>query len=357
MSPSRPVYIRQTGHVSALGLCAAEAAAALLAGKRNISQRNLLGTSYPWFALPLAEQDWTERARRALALLAAELAAETSPGELAHLPLFVGTSTHATGAIEAAAQAAGIINNFFDNEYAIFIEELNLAFHRTNNPEPPYLFATACTSGIAALEAAFTLIAQGDMDEALVLGIEFASNTSLAGFASLGLIADSENGEGFVLGEAAAGLWLTSRPGPGWRIAACRLCIDGYAPTLPTPDGQIIAANINAALKDAGLAASDIGFIKPHLCGLPGTDEAEEAALSLVFEPPRPPAAYFKRQIGHTLGACGPAELTALLALLDSPAGQARYGTVQRLLFSLAGFGGSMAALIAERSFNAGEPA
>jgi 3-oxoacyl-[acyl-carrier-protein] synthase-1 len=209
------------------------------------------------------------------------------------------------------------------------------------------LFSTACTSGLAALEAAFTLIAHGEIDEALVLGVEFGCKTTLAGFASLGLLAQTFDANGLILGEAVAGLLLTAQPGPGWRIAACRLCVDGYSPTLPTPDGRVIAANIIAALDEARLAAHDIDLVKPHRSGLSGIDEAEDAALSFVFGSRRPAEISFKRQTGHTLGACGPTELTALLALLDTPAWQKRLP--HRLLFNFVGFGGSAAALIAER--------
>ena len=342
----RPVYIGRIGHVSALGLSAAEAAKTLLAGKRNLSEYSLLGEPWPWFALPLAEENWTARARRTLGLLAGELAAGGSKDSFDELPLFVGSSAHGTGEIEALRIT---VTDPSHSDVVILDREIRLAF---GCKATPWMFSTACTSGLAALEAAFTLIAHGEIDEALVLGVEFGCKTTLAGFASLGLLAHTFDANGLILGEAAAGLLLTAQPGPGWRIAACRLCVDGHSSTLPTPDGQVIAANIAAALDEAGLAAHDIDLIKPHRGNLSGVDDAENAALDSVFGSRRPTEISFKRQIGHTLGACGPAEFTALLALLGTPDWQPRQP--HRLLFNLVGFGGSTAVLIAERYLEPG---
>jgi len=343
MNKVRPVYISHIAHVSALGLSAIEAAGSVLAGKKNLSECKVLDEIWPWFALPIEEEGWTARTRRALSLLVAEFTAGEPPDSLHDLPLFVGSSTNGIGELESLARITGVVD-MSGVDVAILERELRAAF---GCKAAPWMFSTACTSGLAALEAAFTLIACGEIDEALVLGADFASNTALAGFASLNLLARTEEGSGLILGEAAAGLRLTAQPGPGWRIAACRLCIDGFSATLPTPDGSVIAANITAALAAAGLAAQSVDLVKPHRSGLPGIDDAENAALDFIFGSQRPPEIGFKRQIGHTLGASGPAELTALLALADTPAWQTCLPG--RLLLNFVGFGGSTAALIAER--------
>ncbi|GHU34007.1 hypothetical protein AGMMS50256_27050 [Betaproteobacteria bacterium] len=345
---SRPVYIRRIGHVSALGLSAAAAAKAqlvTLAGEKNISWRELLGTRYPWFALPLDERDWRTRALRAASLVAAELSAGMSPAEFAALPLFIGSSSFDAGAAETIARCSGrtpVGRLEFDKEIRAAL----------GNVTSPWTFSTSCTSGFAALEAAFLLMAQGQIETALVLGFEFANDTTLAGFAALGLLAPAEDADGLILGEALAGLLLTASPPPdgGWRIAACHLGIDGYSVTAPTPDGRVIAAHLAATLDEAGLSARDIDLVKPHRIRVPDADAAEEAAFHRLFGLHRPPEISFKHQIGHTLGASGPAELTALLALLDTAAGQLRHHHPKRLLFNLIGFGGSIAALIVERS-------
>jgi 3-oxoacyl-[acyl-carrier-protein] synthase-1 len=352
---ARPVYISRIAHVSALGLSAAAAAKAQLAGEKNISRRELLGTRHPWFALPLDEQDWMARVRRVARLVAAELSAGAgiSPAGFAALPLFIGSSSFAAGAAETVARRSGrppAGRLDFDKELCAAL----------GNATSPWKFSTSCTSGLAALEAAFLLMGQGRIETALALGLEFANDTTLAGFAGLGLLAPTENDDGLILGEALAGLLLTTattsattattRPSPGWKISACRLGVDGYSVTAPTPDGRALAANLAAALDDAGIKARDIDLVKPHRVRVSSADAAEESALDQIFGKHRPPEISFKRQLGHTLGASGPAELTLLLALLDTAAGAARYRHPQRLLFNLIGFGGSIATLIVERA-------
>ena len=351
MNKVRPVYIDRIAHVSALGLSVFEATESLLAGKKNLSEYSLLGESWPWFALPIEEEGWTARARRALGLLAGEFTAGEPSDSLQDLPFFVGSSSNGIGEFETLARVTGVVALPVDDS-VVFGREIQAAF---GCKAMPWMFFTACSSGLAALEAASTLIACGEIDEAVVLGVDFGCNTVFAGFVSLNLLTRTEEGSGLILGEAAAGLRLTAQPGPGWRIAACRLCIDSYSATLPTPDGRVIAANIAAALDEAGLAAQAIDIVKPNRNGLPAIDEAENAALDFVFGSRRPPEISFKRQFGHTLGASGPAELTALLALADTPAWQACHGLPHRLLLNFVGFGGSTVALVIERCPDPGD--
>ncbi|MDR1424051.1 MAG: hypothetical protein LBI92_05550 [Azoarcus sp.] len=338
---SRPVHIERIAHASALGVSAASAACTFLAGGARPGGRELLGEHYPWFALPLIETDWLVRARGALGSVAAELTAGRGAP-----PLFAGSSARATGAVELFARRAARVDMPPDEEIVFFSRELAAAFGGVQ----PWLFSTACTSGFAALEAACALIGGGDIDEAIVLGAEFASDTALAGFAGLGLLARDADADGLILGEAVAGLRLSTRPGTGWVVAACRLGLDAFSATSPTPDGGPIAENIAAALADAGLTAADIDLLKPHRARLSATDEPEQAALSNVFGARRAPEITFKRHLGHTLGACGPAELTVLLALLDTPEGAARYGRPRHVLLNLVGFGGSLATVIVSRA-------
>ncbi|MDR2364279.1 MAG: hypothetical protein LBD68_00275, partial [Zoogloeaceae bacterium] len=335
---SRPVYIRRIAHVSALGLSAGAAARAFLAGECVAGWRDSPDVRYPWFGLPLPETEWSTRLRRTMAALRAELDAD-----LSGLPLFLGSSSLQVGALEAMARATGKVV-LSANPADIGAEIAALLGNRTD----AWMFSTGCSSGLAALEAAFLMIAQGRIDRALVLGFEFANETTLAGFASLGLLAPDKDADGLILGEAVGALLLSADPGDGpvWRIAACRLGIDAHSPTAPTPDGSIIAANLAAVLEDAQVAAAEIDLVKSHQGRIPATDAAEAAALARVFGSHHPPEITCKRQIGHTLGASGPAELTLLLALLATPDGIERYGRPKHLLFNLVGFGGSIAAVV-----------
>lgn len=234
--------------------------------------------------------------------------------------------------------------------------------------------SNACISGFSAIEAASTLIAAGLIDEAVVLGIELANDTTLAGFAAMELLSRSQarpfaaDRNGLVLGEAVAALRLTAHP-TSWRIAAVGTGIDGYSTTGPDPEGGPIADLIGQTLATASLTAADIDLIKMQAAGSPGTDLAEARALRRVFGDTPPPLITLKPALGHTLGASGIAETVALLACLDAghlPA-QSRVATpdveislnfavdreiasVKTVLLNLIGFGGGLASLIVERA-------
>lgn len=344
--PRRAVHVARLGHCSARGHDAPSAAEALLAGADDTATRELLDARHPWFKLPLAENGWTARARAAVTAVGAQLTAGMDPARVAALPLFIGSSSLQAGAIEAAARAGGRVE--MPPDAAAFAADV-AAWLGVGSV--PWTFSTSCTSGLAALDAAATLIAAGLIDEALVLGFEFANDTTLAGFAGLGILATTPEADGLVLGEAVGGVLLSATPGAaGWRVAACRLGVDGHSPTAPAPDGGVIAQVIAAALADAGLRSTDIALLKPHRGQLASTDAAEAAALQHVFGAAPPPAVALKRQLGHTLGASGLVELGALLAMLDAPAGRARHGSPRHLLLNLIGFGGSIAALVLSRS-------
>jgi 3-oxoacyl-[acyl-carrier-protein] synthase-1 len=110
----------------------------------------------------------------------------------------------------------------------------------------------------------------------------------------------------------------------------------------------------------------DVDLIKLQAAGSPLSDLAEARAVRGLFEPP-PKLASLKGAIGHTLGASGPAELALLLGALargrvpptwgyevhDEEIGLAPSGgvaaDVRRVLFNLAGFGGSVMTLALER--------
>jgi 3-oxoacyl-[acyl-carrier-protein] synthase-1 len=110
---------------------------------------------------------------------------------------------------------------------------------------------------------------------------------------------------------------LSAKPAT-WRIAGLRTGLDGFSTTGPNPDGSRIADVTVDCLKEAKLKAADIELIKLQAAGSPGTDLAEANALRTVFGQQMPPLISLKPGLGHTLGASGLAELSALLACLDA---------------------------------------
>jgi 3-oxoacyl-[acyl-carrier-protein] synthase-1 len=357
---NRPVFITQTGLLCARGTSPADVASALWlgecsAGLCQIGERNL-----PYFGLPLDEASWLLRAEQSIRQLAGQL------GQISDTtPLFIASSSFQIGHFEQLGapfelpQAAAS----FSQKIA---EWMGLAGAR-------FSFSNACISGFSALDAARSLIAAGLIDDAVVLGVELANNSTLAGFAAMELLSSSAGRpfdarrDGMVLGEAVAVVHLGARPA-SWRIAALSTGLDGHSTTGPNPDGSRIAEIVLNCLNEAQLQAADIELIKLQAAGSPGTDLAEANALRSVFGQRIPPLLSMKPALGHTLGASGIAELAALLACLDADklpatAGFARVDPeialfpmverstahIERALLNLIGFGGGLASLIVTR--------
>ena len=357
---TRPVYIAGNGLLCARGESTGAVAEALWAGECSHGTGRIGEREFPYFALPLSETDWLARAAIAVAKVAGQL------GALApETPLFIASSSFQIGHFEQQGapfevpQAAASFSS-------TIAEWLQLS-------GPRYSFSNACISGFSALDAARSLIAGGQLDEALVVGLELANRSTLAGFAAMELLSPSAcrpfdaRRDGLVLGEAVAAVRLSATP-QRWRIAGLRTGIDAWSTTGPDPDGGPIAAVAEDCLNEAKLLPADIELIKLQAAGSPGSDLAEANALRQVFGHRMPPLLSLKSMLGHTLGASGIAELAALLGCLDADKIPATAGFskvdpeialfplvdrstahVERALLNLIGFGGGLATMIIER--------
>jgi 3-oxoacyl-[acyl-carrier-protein] synthase-1 len=245
------------------------------------------------------------------------------PAEWACLPCIVGSSSHGIGLVESdpRAELAPPIE---------FARGLARAFEVSG---PVLSTSSACTSGLAALQLALDLMHAGAFRHALVLGAELSNRLTLAGFTGLGLV------PGMTLGEAL-GAVVVSREG-AWRIASLAWQLDPASLTGVSPDGHTLAQAMRDALSAAAWSASDVDLVK-LASGNAENDHAEARALSAVFAP-LPRGISLKGELGHTLGASGPAELALLLERLA-------HGGERRVLFNLAGFGGSVASMALERA-------
>lgn len=355
---TRPVFIAGHGLACARGLTAAATADAIWAGDTTCATRRVGGRDWPYFALPLPAAGWAARAEAAVRAVAGQL-----PALPAGLPLFVASSSFEIGEFEESHAALPPACAGFAHRLA---DWLGLA-------GPLHAVANACISGFSAIEAAAALIAAGLIDEALVIGCELANASTLAGFAGMGLLsADvcrpfAADRNGLVLGEAVAAVRLSATPAP-WRLAGVATGLDAHSPTGPDPEGGPIAAVMGDCLAAAGWQAAGIGLLKLQAAGSPGSDPAESRALRRVFGDRLPPLLSLKPYFGHTLGASGVAELSALLALLAAeriPAtptsavdpeiglcfpAERRRARIDRVLLNLVGFGGGIASLAVERA-------
>ena len=356
----RPVYFTASGLNCARGDSAEQVSAALWAGECTHSTRQIGKRSFPYFALPLAENSWLTRAKTAIVSTTGQLgkfAADT--------PLFIASSSFQMGYFEeqGGQTPLPLASASFSRQIA---EWMGLS-------GPRYSFSNACISGFSAIDAARSLISAGQIDDAIVLGIELSNGSTLAGFAGMELLSrtscrpfDAER-DGLVLGEGVAAIRLSAKPCK-WRIAGLSTGIDAYSTTGPNPSGEPIANATVHCLNEAKMEANEIELIKLHAAGSPGTDLAEANGLRKVFGHHMPPLLSLKAALGHTLGASGIVELAALLACLNADKIPATAGFrrvdpeismfplvdrntahIERAMLNLIGFGGGLATMIIRR--------
>src|SRR5262249_40225861 len=96
----------------------------------------------------------------------------------------------------------------------------------------------------------------------------------------------------------------------GWGMTA-----DAHHMTAPHPEGDGAARAMRAALADARLDASAVGYVNAHGTATPHNDAAESAAppAGLGDRAPSIPISSTKWMVGHTPGAAGAVEAVASL--------------------------------------------
>lgn len=187
---------------------------------------------------------------------------------------------------------------------------------------PGYTVSTACSSSAKAVVDAAQMIALGLCDAVLAGGADSLCMTSIYGFESLELVSrqpcrpfDAAR-DGLSIGEGA-GFLLLEREGDGPRLLGWGESSDAVSMSTPPPDGAGAVAAMRAALERAGVAASEVGFLKLHGTATPANDSAECAAIGAVF-PACVRAASLKGLVGHTLGAAGSVEAVMCLDAMEA---------------------------------------
>ncbi|MFI8082321.1 beta-ketoacyl-[acyl-carrier-protein] synthase family protein [Kitasatospora sp. NPDC086009] len=193
---------------------------------------------------------------------------------------------------------------------------------------------TACAAGAQAVAEGLRLIRAGDADVVVCGGSESSLHPTIAAAftnaraLSAGWEDPTEASRpfdarrnGFVLGEGSAVLVLEraehadARGAAGYAdLTGWGASTDAHHPTMPRPDGSGAADAMRAAIANAGLAPSDIGYVNAHGTGTKLGDVAETAALRAVFGEHGPAVSSTKGATGHLLGAAGALEavVTAL---------------------------------------------
>jgi 3-oxoacyl-[acyl-carrier-protein] synthase II len=256
---------------------------------------------------------------------------------------------------------------------------------------PNTCVVTACATGANAIGDSYHIIKRGDATMMLAGGTECPINeVGIAAFCAARAMTDrnddpahasrpfEKNRDGFVMGEAAGVLVLEDLAHARARnakiygeIVGYGMAGDAYHITAPAPGHEGAGRSMAKAIRNAGIAAADIGYINAHGTSTPINDANETAAIKRVFGEAayRIPVSSTKSMTGHTLGAAGAIEsIVCLLAMrdgvlpptinyeepdpecdLDYVPNVARKGDIPYALNNSFGFGGHNASLIFKR--------
>lgn len=253
---------------------------------------------------------------------------------------------------------------------------------------PNHSVVTACSTGAHAIGDASRLIAFGDADVMVAGGAESpVCRISMAGFAACKALSTSYNDDpksasrpydqdrdGFVMGEGAGIVVLEELEHAKARganiiaeVIGYGLSGDAFHITAPSEDGDGAYRCMSAALKRAGISASEIDYINAHGTSTMADTIELGAVERLVGDAAsKVSMSSTKSAIGHLLGAAGSVEaIFSALAIrdnmvpptlnLDNPAVKteidlvpksARSREVNVALSNSFGFGGTNASLI-----------
>lgn len=185
---------------------------------------------------------------------------------------------------------------------------------------PAYTLSTACTSSARAMLSARRLLQLNICDAVICGGVDSLCRLTINGFAALEAISEtrclpfSANRSGINIGEAAT-LFLMHRGAVGEvAFLGGAGSSDAWHMSAPEPNGTGASKAMRDALTDAGLQASDIGWVNLHGTGTALNDAMESIAMQNIF-PSGVPCTSTKGMTGHTLGTAG--ALEAALAWLS----------------------------------------
>jgi len=256
---------------------------------------------------------------------------------------------------------------------------------------PNFVTTSACTSGAHAIGESFEMIRAGRADIMLTGGAEATLELMpMAGFGAMRALStrndapqkasrpfDKER-DGFVMGEGAGAMVLETLEHAKARGANIIAELVGYGatgdashPTAPPQDGEGAQRSMRMAIRQAGIALTDVQYINAHGTSTEINDASETAAIKKVFGDGAKDlwVSSTKSMTGHLIGAAGAVEaIFSALALqkgiipptinyefpdpacdLDYVPNTAREKRITHALSNSFGFGGTNASLVFKR--------
>jgi 3-oxoacyl-[acyl-carrier-protein] synthase II len=284
----------------------------------------------------------------------------------------------------------GKISPFFIPSAIVNLASGNISI-RYGARGPNSATATACSASAHAVGDSFKIIERGAAEMMICGGTEATiTPMGVGGFAAMRALSTRNddpshasrpfdaNRDGFVVGEGAGIVILESLEHAQKRnapilaeIVGYGMSGDAYHITQPAENGDGAFRVMRAALKDAKLDASAIGYLNAHGTSTPIGDAIETTAIKRLFgeRAKQVPVSSTKSMTGHLLGGAGGLEGgISVLALrdqilpptinletpdpacdLDYVPNHARKASVEYALSNSFGFGGTNAALIFKR--------
>jgi 3-oxoacyl-[acyl-carrier-protein] synthase II len=206
---------------------------------------------------------------------------------------------------------------------------------------PNIAISTACTTGLHNIGHAARMIAYGDADAMVAGGSEKASTPlGMAGFGAAKALSTrndepqkasrpwDKGRDGFVLGDGAGVIVLEEYEAAKARgakiyaeLVGFGMSGDAYHMTSPSEDGSGGALAMEAAMRDAGLVGTQIGYVNAHGTSTPAGDVAEIKGIKRALGEEGSKQVLVsstKSMTGHLLGAAGSVEaIITIKALVE----------------------------------------
>lgn len=326
----RNVYVTSHSSISSLGAGLEESNNSLKSFKDTIKFPEADDKfNLPYFPVNFNDDNYKDELRSSRIALNLMDLIKNDFIKCAPLDIFLATSTG--GIRETEEHYYAITNNnekypLFKKHYLNCIAD-DIKKYYGNNINIMFTISTACSSSGQSLIKAYDLIKNGIIDNALIIGVDSLSFTTIKGFDSLKLVSHTRTKpltverDGLTLGEGGGIVFLQANPDkkPIAEIIGGYSSSDGYHISSPDPEGIGQFKCIKKAIEISEIKNEDIDFISAHGTGTVMNDEVELKVLKKIFNN-KIPVVSLKGLIGHTLGASAILELSLVLRMIKDNA-------------------------------------